>query len=250
MSDVTVPLPEGLAHELSRRLGQAGARVQRLTWDGRAFWLKRPERVRKSLRWRLQKGDPLRALAREQAVLASLRDLGAPVPRMVAAGPDYLVLEDAGPTLANLFADAATTAPEAARAAIAAAAALGRLHARGLAHGRPYLRDLCWDGARITMIDFESFRARNGAGRQGRDLVLFLASLLAQPGGEAHFAPALAAWRAEAPVAALRAAGRWVWLLRALAPLAGPLTRRRKGSSEVKGYLALARLWPKASADA
>lgn len=246
MSDVTSALPEGLALQLPRLLGQPGGRVQRLTWGGRAFWLKRPEAPRKSLRWRLQKGDPLTAFGRERAGLAALGDLGAPVPRMVAAGPDYLVLEDGGPTLAALLAASVTAEEiaEAARAVAAAGRALGRLHARGLAHGRPYLRDLCWDGARITMIDFESFRPRNGAGRQGRDAVLFLASLLAQPGGAAQFAPALDAWRAEAPAAAYRAAGRWVAVLRLLAPLAILALRIRRGNREVEGYLALSRLWP------
>lgn len=240
MSDVTSPLPEGLALELPRLLRQPGGRVQRLTWGGRAFWLKRPEARRKSLRWRLQKGDPLAAFGRERAGLAAARDLGAPVPRLLAAGPDYLVLEDAGPTLAALLAEGA---PAAGPAVTEAAAALGRLHARGLAHGRPYLRDLCWDGARVTMIDLESFRPRNGAGRQGRDAVLFFASLLSAPGGAALFPPALAAWRTEAPAAAQRAARRWVAVLRALVPLARPLLRLRRGSREVTGYLALARLW-------
>jgi tRNA A-37 threonylcarbamoyl transferase component Bud32 len=244
-----VPDPDGpilsdaLTRELRRRLDGPMLRVQRVTAAGAGFWLKRPEAPR-SLRWRLQKGDPMRAFRAERAGLEELARLGAPVPRLVTAGPDFLLIEDAGTTLEALLADPATP-PEHARAAVLAAArALGRLHAVGLAHGRPYLRDLCWDGARVRMIDFERYSRGNSSARQGRDAVLFLAALAGAPGGAAMVPEALAAWRAEAPASASRAAGRWVTALRLVAPLARGIARLRGKQGEIAGYLALTRAWP------
>lgn len=243
MTDATAPLPQGLARALRRALEAPAQRVARLRWDGRLFWLKRPE-ARRSLRWRIQKGDPQRIFRQERAVLEELRARGAPVPRVVAAGPEYLLLEDAGTNLQSLLEGADTSPAEAGRAVEAAVEALARLHRDGLAHGRPYLRDLCWNGSRISMIDFESFRRRNGFLRQGRDLVLFLASLLATPMGTALFPRAMAAWQREAPPASLRGAGIWISLLRPLAPLAQMALKRRIGGREIAGYLKLVRIWP------
>jgi tRNA A-37 threonylcarbamoyl transferase component Bud32 len=230
-------------------LGVPHARVVRLDWNGRPVWLKRPE-VPPSLRWRLQKGDPMRAFRREAAGLRLLAGLGVPVPRIVGSGADFLILEDAGPTLETLFAAAAGPgaergAAERIAAVQAAAAVLAGLHRRGLAHGRPYLRDICWDGAAVTLIDFERFRPQGGAGRQGFDIVLFLASLLGTP--EAARADAAAAcdaalrvFRAQAPAPALRAAGRWMTLLRLLRPLGRLAQRLRPHDAELRGYLELA----------
>jgi tRNA A-37 threonylcarbamoyl transferase component Bud32 len=239
----TAGLPAALAEDLRIALNGPARRVQRLARRGHGFWLKRPEHPR-SLRWRLQKGDPLRAFQAERDGLEQLARLGAPVPRLVLSGPDFMLLEDAGPTLSHLLDDPGTPESVAKAAIGAAGTALGRLHARGLAHGRPYLRDICWDGAQIRMIDFERFSQRNGAGRQGRDAVLFLSSLLQTPRGEALFDTALAAWRAEAPEAATRAATRWVWCLRLLAPTARAIARLRAKQSEIAGFLALTRRWP------
>jgi tRNA A-37 threonylcarbamoyl transferase component Bud32 len=246
MSDLPDPrfptLPDGLARALQRVLDGPASRVQPLDWGGARYWVKRPEAPR-SLRWRLQKGDPVRAFRAERAGIEHLARLGAPVPRLVAAGPGFLLIEDAGPTLEAVLSDPATHGDAAQKAAVAAGRALGRMHAGGLAHGRPYLRDICWDGAQIRMIDFETFSSRTSAARQGRDAVLFLASLLSAPGGRAVFGATVRAWRAEAPASADRAAARWVAALRVAAPLARALARVRGKQSEIAGYLALAEVW-------
>jgi len=236
-------LPDGLARALQRMLDGPALRVQPVDWGGARYWLKRPEAPR-SLRWRLQKGDPVRAFHAERAGIRHLARLGAPVPQLVASGADFLLIADAGPTLEAVLGDPATPRDTARTAAVAAGRALGRLHAGGLAHGRPYLRDICWDGAQIRMIDFETFSSRTSAARQGRDAVLFLASLLSVPGGRAVFGAAVRAWRAEAPGSADRAAARWVAGLRVVAPLARALARVRGKQSEIAGYLALAKVWP------
>lgn len=218
-------------------------RITRLDWQGHTVWLKRPEAPR-SLRWRLQKGDPARAFRREAEGLRALAAAGVPVPEVLDAGPDFLFLADAGPTLAALMADPARPEAGIAAAVTAAARALGRLHAGGLAHGRPYLRDLCWNGARITLIDFERHRPRASGLRQGYDLVLFLASLLADPRGQSHLAAAVAAWHGQAPASAWRGARVWMALIRPLGPLARRFVRKRPGNREVAGYVRLLEAWP------
>jgi len=241
-----MPGPGGLPApddpELVRLIAGATGRVTALDWQGRRLWLKRPE-IRPSLRWRLQKGDPRRAFAHEVAGLRLLAGLGAPVPQMVSAGPDHLILADAGPSLQALLADPATGPGTARRVVLAAARVLGDLHARGLAHGRPYLRDICWDGRAIRLIDFERVRARNSALRRGLDQVLFLASLLAAPGGAAQFDAARATLAATAPAAVTRAVGAWVALLRLLAPAGRLALLSRPGNREIRSYLDLAARW-------
>lgn len=217
-------------------LNRPRARVTRLDWQGRAIWLKRPE-LPSSLRWRLQKGDPVQAFRRELSGLAGLAAAGMPVPQVLDQGPDFLFLADAGPTLDAVLADPATASDAA--AVQAAAGALAALHSQGMAHGRPYLRDLCWDGTRITMIDFERYRPRAGALRQGADLVMFLGSLLAQPDGAPLLAGAVAAYRKAAPEAALRGARFWLAQLVPLAPLARLVCRLKPHNREIAGYLRL-----------
>jgi tRNA A-37 threonylcarbamoyl transferase component Bud32 len=216
--------------------------VTRIDWKGRPVWLKRPE-VLTSLRWRLQKGDPQRAFRREVEGLRTLAGQGVPVPKVLDAGPDFLFLEDAGPTLDSLL-DDPSQSPEVLRGAVTAAAqVLADLHSRGLAHGRPYLRDICWDGARATLIDFERFRARNSALRQGFDQVLFLASVLSRPAGAGHVDAAVAVLRAAAPAAAWRGAGVWIRIMRPFGPVARLVCRLRPHNREVAGYVRLLARW-------
>jgi tRNA A-37 threonylcarbamoyl transferase component Bud32 len=239
-SDITSALPEGLGQLVKAQLARTGARIARLDWQGRTFWLKRPE-VR-SLRWRLQKGDPARSFAVELAAMERLRAAGAPVPQVLAEGRDFLLVADAGRPIADLLDDPAVPDAEVLRALQAAAETLAGLHRQRLAHGRPYLRDLCWDGRTLTLIDLERSRPRAGALRQGADVVLFLASLLAHPRG-ALLAPAIAPVLRAVP-RAWAAAGFWVTMLRLLTPIARLSRIRRRAGPEIDGYLVLVERWP------
>lgn len=234
-------LPEGLAQLVRRRLATAAGRVSRLVWNGRVYWLKRPETPR-SLRWRLQKGSPRRAFEAECDALARLAGAGAPVPQVLAQGPEFLLVADAGRTLDALLRDPATPPETGGQAVTAVARALAGLHGQGLAHGRPYLRDLCWDGRRAAMIDLEYSPRHAGPLHQGRDVVLFLASLMALPAGRG-LADAAARPLKSNP-AAWRGAGRLVALMRPLAPLARGVLRWRGGDAEIGGYLRLVARWP------
>ncbi len=202
--------------------------------DGRRFWVKRVERL--SARMRVQKGDPARAFAAEREGLRVLAAHGVPVPEVVAEGPDYLVLPDAGPTLVRLAKD--ESLPEAERLAAfrAAGGALARLHWAGLAHGRPAVRDICWDGAVARFIDLERFSpVHRGGTRQALDvLILAQSAFAAWPDDPRWIIAARDGYAAGAPEGAMARVNRLARRLAPLGWLARGLSRLRPGSREVR----------------
>ncbi len=147
-------------------------RVKRIEHGGVVYWVKRPECH--SLFWRLRKGDPARALERERQGLHAMRRLGLPVADLVHEGADYLVTRDAGIPLSEVVRSACFDDEERCRALLAAASALHRIHEAGLAHGRPNLKDILWDGEKVTFIDLEMFGVvRNLRRAQILDLLMF-----------------------------------------------------------------------------
>src|SRR5690554_432335 len=153
-------------------------RIEPVRLAGHRYWIKRPEVL--SLRWRLQKGDPARSFARERRIHHDLLARGAPVPPILAEAEGYMVLPDSGPTLEALMRGAAPCG-ERLRAFEAAGAAFAGMHGAGLVHGRPLPRDLCWNGERITFLDFEggARAGRASMGRKALDLVLALHGIYA-----------------------------------------------------------------------
>lgn len=221
-----MPGSDPFDESLRRTLDEPFARVRPLVLpDGRRFWLKRVERL--SARMRLQKGDPARAFAAERAGLRLLAEKGVPVPAVVAEGQDYLVMPDAGPTLVRVVADASLTDGARLAAFAAAGRALALLHWAGMVHGRPAVRDICWDGCAARFIDLERLRrARRGGWWQAVDLLVLAQSAFTRwPEDDRWLAASFAAYRGAGPEGAVR---RAVWLARGLAPL---------------GWLAKAVLW-------
>ncbi len=191
--------------------------------DGRKVWLKQAERL--SGRMRLQKGDAVKGFEREWAGLHLLGQLGLPAAPVLAEGPNWFVTPDLGPTLRSLMWDhdgKADLVPVFA----AAGTALARLHLASYRHGRPAIRDICWNGSTIHFIDLERFSLVKADPRGlALDLMVFVHSLMADglnvPADKA--APmqdaAISAYRALAPGiwAQARVTAGW---LRWLPPLA------------------------------
>ena len=233
-----------LDESLARALAEPPRRVRRLDLaDGRRFWLKRVERL--TGRLRLQKGDPARAFAAERDGLRALGAAGLPVTGVAAEGPDWVLMPDAGPTLPEVVIDPALEETEKLRAFAEAGRALGRLHWAGMAHGRPAVRDLCWDGSEARFIDLERFRRAGRAGLwQAADVVMFAQTAFTLwPKDGRWLDAALGAYVVSAPEGAVTAVRRLVRWLAPVGWLAAGLSRVRPGSRELRAVgLTLARL--------
>ncbi|MBK5925873.1 hypothetical protein CCR87_00620 [Rhodobaculum claviforme] len=203
-------------------------RVVAVQAGDRRIWVKRPERL--TLRLRLQKGSSDKSFAREAVALHELSGRGLPVAELVAATPGLLAVADCGEPLRTILRDPARPADERARAARAGGAALAALHGAGVAHGRPDLRDICWDGSRATLIDFERYTPGPASVALMRtDLVIMVFAAVVALGPDAPELAALCAgyrraappepWQAAARLA--RGLARVAPLLRLLAPLDG-----------------------------
>lgn len=179
---------------LAKALAQPAQRVRPLrAGAGAKAWLKRVEYPKGLMR--LQKGDGAKAFVAERDALLGLRGRNLPVAEPLAAGDDYLLLPDVGPTLAMLMASKKTGEAERLRAFTAAGQALAELHQAGLAHGRPALRDMCWDGTRVRLIDFERFRDTPRSARaRAMDLVIFVHTWFARVKGQTRGPELDAAW--------------------------------------------------------
>lgn len=236
---VAPDLAEPLRRALDRALQTAPVRVRRVSAGGQALWLKRAETL--SLRWRLQKGDPRRGLEAERAGLHVLGEMGLPVARLVAEGPDYLATAEAGRPLSAVLADPAHGGADRLAGFVAAGAALAALHRAGVAHGRPALRDICWDGAQARFIDLERYRSGPASrGRMARDLLILLHSVLViRPAPGPELAAVLAGWQAGAPPGLWAEVGRQAARLARLRGVARLVRHWRPESRELAAGLAL-----------
>lgn len=211
--------------------------------DGRRFWLKRVERL--SGRLRVQKGDPGKAFAAEREGLRALGAAGLPVAGVVAEGRDWVLMPDAGPVLSEVVADPARGDAEKLQAFAEAGRALGRLHWAGMAHGRPAVRDVCWDGREARFIDLERFRhARRAGVWQAADVVMFAqTAFTVWPGDARWLEAALGAYGVSAPEGAMAAVRRLAFWLRPVGWLAAGIVLLRPESRELRAVgLTLARL--------
>ena len=168
-------------------------RISKVTIDGQVLWLKDFDQTSPS-KWRsLQQAaflvtrlEILRPVPSPAGVegceheieaMRRFREAGARVPEIRWRRGAAIAITDIGETLRLMEARGGQAAIEG--GAIAAAGELSRIHAHGLAHGRPILRNLTWDGAAIGFLDFEeqpmSVMSREAA--QARDILLLLASL-------------------------------------------------------------------------
>lgn len=211
--------------------------------DGRRFWLKRVEHLSGRLRW--QKGDPARAFAAEREGLRALAAAGLPVAGVAAEGPDWVLMPDAGPVLTEVVADPARGEAEKLAAFAATGRALGLLHRAGMAHGRPAVRDVCWDGREARFIDLERFRRAGRAGFwQAADVVMFAqTAFTVWPEDARWLEAALEAYAVNAPEGAMAGVRRLAWGLAPVGWLAAGLARLRPGSRELRAVrLTLGRL--------
>ncbi|MGC7589334.1 protein kinase family protein [Bisgaard Taxon 46] len=151
-----------------------GKRIHSFEYGGHLFWLKQPEVLGTS--WRLIKPNPNKAFQNEINTLINFAKSGAPVPQLLLTGEDFLVLKDAGPTLADWVENPAVPENEKQHILSEGLKALLALHQKGLVHGRPAIRDMAWNGKQIRFIDLETHHEAS-AQKQVYDLVIFIHSL-------------------------------------------------------------------------
>ena len=226
----TASLDLSLTRAIADALAEAPVRVRMLETPAGRLWLKRVEHL--SLRWRLQKGSGRRSFEKDREGLHVLGDAGLPVAPILAEGPDYFVTPDLGVTLRALMSDAGPSDDRNA-AFRAAGRALASLHAQGFSHGRPAVRDLCWDGTSVRFIDMEKFSPRHHSPRHfAADMLIFVHSVFAAGGGQQDLENALTAYRnAGGPWQASIALAR---RLRWIGPVARGLRRLKPESRGVR----------------
>ncbi len=158
-----------LQQHVEQLLSQQKARSFSTEWQGQKVWIKQNEaavsRFIPLLTTMISKVssnplyyptlEPRLPLQREAHRLNLLRDKGFPVPQVLLSRENYLVMTDIGPSVKYWLTEAGIPALERQRVLMACAAALAELHQQNRWHGRPALRDLCWDGKQIGFIDFE-----------------------------------------------------------------------------------------------
>ncbi len=219
----TIPdMTDGDAAALLAALADEAQRVERVKLSFGAVWIKRYGTERPPVWTRAQTalarlfGQPfLRPspaldgkgmIAREIRRIAAFAAHGMPVPKVLYASGNALVLSDVAPTVTARLDALRDTDPAAHDALLVACAAdLGVLHGKGLCHGRPHPRDFFVAGERIGFMDFEEEpeAAMPLATAQARDLWLLFLQLTDRARlGEATAGKAYAAWRAAAPAAA------------------------------------------------
>lgn len=154
----------------------SGVRVERVVLDGRPGWMKRREDV--DLTRRILKGNPRRLFEAERRAYLVVQRTDLPFPRIIEEGPDHFVIADAGPSLRHIALTEGVRSSNFREGAVEAAKALARLHVAGISHGRPALRDICWQDGEITFIDLEKYEAeRNRPAGHVWDLLVFFYNL-------------------------------------------------------------------------
>ncbi|MDX3775186.1 hypothetical protein QE250_13790 [Chromatiaceae bacterium AAb-1] len=161
--------PPSLQQYVEQLLSRQKARSFSSIWQGQKIWIKQHEATgSRVLAW-LTKAvstvsnnplyypvtEPRLPLKREAQRLQLLKEKGFRVPHVLLSSEEYLVMNDIGPSVKYWLTEAGISPLERQRILMAAAAALAGLHQQNRWHGRPALRDLCWDGKHIGFIDFE-----------------------------------------------------------------------------------------------
>ncbi len=121
------------------------------------------------------------ASVREEADrLQRWRSAGLPVPEVIEATDAYLITAHAGTPLRRWLREERDPARRL-EAVKKAARALGQLHRLGLCHGRPFMKDIVYDGDAVSFIDLEEdpTRVMLVLTAQVRDVMLFVMSYTA-----------------------------------------------------------------------
>ena len=129
--------------------------TERVTW-----WMKMQKLLSKLLPYTfLRPSEPLDGaglMQRELETLQQFQQRGFPVPPLIYSSRTAVVLGDVGPTIMERMDALKSSDPvEHDALLVKSAEALGELHAAGLCHGRPHVRDFFLKDGRVGFMDFE-----------------------------------------------------------------------------------------------
>lgn len=146
-------------------------------YEGEKLWVKQPERGEENLWHHLLSlfskllnnnffkptvvTDPKASLAYEAKRLKELKVNGIPVPDVLLVGEDYIVLEDTGRVLSEIFNDSSLSLQEKEKIMVQLSSALASMHNKGFYHSRPAMRDITYKEGQIFFMDFEENLERN-----------------------------------------------------------------------------------------
>jgi tRNA A-37 threonylcarbamoyl transferase component Bud32 len=171
---------------------------------------------------------------REQRSIRLFAQRGIATPEILYASKGAIVLADVGQTVqARLgkLKDGDAAVHDA--LLVACADELGRLHAAGLCHGRPYPRDMFFAGDRLGFMDFEEEpqTVMPLATAQARDIwLLFLQIASNARRGRETYDAAYRAWSERVPAAAIAELHRMTGFLGRFLSFARLIGRVRMGS--------------------
>ncbi len=220
-----------LLAKIERHVAATTQRISRIEHGGQTIWVKKQEVL--SLRMRLQKGDASAAFAAERNAMQMLHKASVPVPLIVAEGPDYFAMTDSGPSLQYLLLGITGSKTGHTEAFEAAGKQLALMHAKHISHGRPSIKDICWQDGRITFLDFERFHAkRNTPKGHLQDLVMVVFSTYAVTGRDCPEVEALIeGYRTHDPADIWQAAVAWCAKMRWVDYLTKPIQWRGAGKA-------------------
>lgn len=178
----------------------------------------------------------IKGVETEIAAMHRFRQIGARVPQLLWAEGARILISDIGETMrdrqhrlgTSAIGDAATTS---------AARELRRIHAQGVVHGRPILRNMTWDGETVGFLDFEErpTEVMPVEAAQARDVLLLLMSIARRSEAEL----VRTTFRAYAADISPSVEDELQRLVRASRPLAGGLGRAfaRTGNRNLRGLI-------------
>lgn len=161
--------------------------------EGRRIWIKQPVPPKTRIWHLIQKAvsciikNPIlrvtvsqggsRVLRAEAERLRKFRQMGFHVPEVLAVHDDMIIMTDIGPQFRQFLDQTKDFEGRLALLKICMQS-MASLHNAGLAHGRPYMRDMTWDGERIGFLDLEEdpVTVMPLATAQARDVWIFLSA--------------------------------------------------------------------------
>ncbi|WP_343561901.1 hypothetical protein [Kiloniella sp. b19] len=187
----------GLQEVLDGVVGIYQHRNLKIEHNGEVFWFKQVENL--NLKGKILKANPVDSFRREYDAMLRLSDEGLPVPEIVASGPGWFVTRHSGEQVRRIFRKKRGTLDERLKMFREVGRSMACLHRRGYSHGRPNLKDMSWDGQKVTLMDFEGFYdKRNAVAGHARDMILFVFFAIQDKGGYTEeLDSALTAYREE-----------------------------------------------------